>query len=123
MFYNGLGFGFLEHLYVITLERELVARGRRIGREVAVPIYYKGEPLGTQRVDMIVDETLIVETKSTFDLHRAADRQVYNYLRATNLQVGLLLHFGPTPKFYRLFFSHKNKKRKSAASAQSAASG
>ena len=110
--YNALGFGFLEHLYVVALERELVARGHRIGREVAVPIYYKGEHIGTQRVDMIVDETLIVETKSTFDLHRAADRQVYNYLRATNLQVGLLLHFGPTPKFHRLFFSHRKQNKK-----------
>ena len=110
--YNALGFGFLEHLYVVALERELFARGHQIGREVAVPVSYKGEHLGTQRVDMIVDGKLIVETKSTFDLHRAADRQVYNYLRATNLEVGLLLHFGPTPKFYRVIFRHtKTKKR------------
>ncbi|MFN2400665.1 MAG: GxxExxY protein [Gemmatimonadaceae bacterium] len=100
--YNTLGFGFLEHVYVMALERELLARGHRVGREVCIPVMYKGEDLGTQRLDMIVDETLVVETKSTYDLHRAATRQLYNYLRATRLEVGLLLHFGPQAKFYRV---------------------
>ena len=100
--YNTLGFGFLEQLYVMALERELLARGHRVGREVAVSVGYKGEELGTHRLDMIVDEKLIVETKSTYALHPASRRQVYNYLRATRLELGLLLHFGPTPRFYRL---------------------
>jgi GxxExxY protein len=67
-----------------------------------VRVFYKGEELGTQRLDMIVDETLVVETKSTSVLHHTAPRQVFNYLRATNLEVGLSLHFGPRPHFYRL---------------------
>lgn len=92
--YNHLGFGFLEHLYVMAMERELRARGHRVGREVAVRIMYKGEELGIQRLDMIVDERLVVEVKSTPILHKYAARQVYNYLRATNLEVGMLLHFG-----------------------------
>lgn len=100
--YNTLGFGFLEHLYVRALERELVARGHAVGREVGISVRYKGEELGTQRLDMIVDGRLVVETKSTYELHKAAPRQVYNYLRATQLEVGLLLHFGPQPRFYRL---------------------
>ena len=100
--YNALGFGFLEHLYVTALERELLARGHRVGREVSVPVFYKGEELGRQRLDMIVDETLVIETKATHDLPKAATRQVYNYLRATRLQVGLLLHFGPEPRFQRV---------------------
>lgn len=49
---------------------------------------------------MVVDEKLVVEIKSTYDLHKAAARQVYSYLRATKLEVGLLLHFGPEPHFY-----------------------
>ena len=80
--YNTLGFGFLEYLF-------------------------KGHDLGTQRLDMLVDEKLVVETKSTYELHRAATRQVYNYLRATKLEVGLLLHFGPEPRVYRIS-SRKN---------------
>jgi len=53
-----------------------------------------------------VDERLVVEAKSTQELHKSAPRQVYNYLRATRLQVGLLLHFGPEPAFYRLVHTH-----------------
>ena len=99
--YNTLRFGFLENLYVKAMTRELTARGHRVSREALIPVMYKGEQLGRQRIDMIVDGKVIVETKSTLELHKAAKRQVYNYLCATNLDVGLLLHFGPEPRFYR----------------------
>jgi GxxExxY protein len=107
--YNTLGFGFLEHVYVMALERELIARKHRVGREVAVRVLYKGHELAEQRLDMIVDEKLVVETKSTYELHKSANRQVYNYLRSTNLEVGLLLHFGPEARFYRLVHRNKTK--------------
>ena|SRR5688500_14694638 len=99
--YNTLGFGFLEHIYVLAMERELRNRGHRVAREVGVRVTYKGEYLGTQRIDMIVDDKLIVEIKSTYQLHGFSIRQIYSYLRGTNLEVGLILHFGPEPKFYR----------------------
>jgi GxxExxY protein len=104
--YNTLGFGFLEQVYMMALERELRARGHSVGREVWVPVYFKGDEISRQRIDMIVDERLVVEAKSTQNLHKSAPRQVYNYLRATQLQVGLLLHFGPEPAFYRLVHTH-----------------
>ena len=85
-----------------ALERELISRGHFVGREVYVPVVYKGELLVRQRLDMVVDEMLIVEVKSTYELHRAATRQVFNYLRATNMDLGLLFHFGPEPKVYRI---------------------
>ncbi len=100
--YNTLGFGFLEHLYVLALEQELIAVGHQVAREVSIRVTYKGDQLGEQRIDMIVDDKLLVETKSTYDLHKAAKRQLYNYLKSTNLEVGLLLHFGPEPRFYRM---------------------
>jgi len=99
--YNTLGFGFLEHVYVRALEIELRRRGHRVGRQVGVQIMYKGEEIAYQRLDLIVNDKLIIEAKSTYDLRKGARRQVYNYLRATNLEVGLLFHFGPEPKFYR----------------------
>src|SRR6476469_1549097 len=80
--YNTLGFGFLEHIYKMALERELIGRGHNVAREVAVRVMYKGELLSNQRLVMIVDERIIVETKSTVDLHKNARRQVYNYLKA-----------------------------------------
>lgn len=99
--YNTLGFGFLEYLYVMAMERELLARGHHVAREVAVPVMYKGELLSNQRLDMIIDRTVVVETKSTLELHKGARRQLCNYLKATSLEVGLLLHFGAKASFYR----------------------
>jgi GxxExxY protein len=104
--YNALGFGFLEHVYSLALERELVSRGLGVGREVSIPIRYKGDVLTSQRVDMIVAERVVVEIKSTYVLPPAAKRQTLNYLRATNVEVALLLHFGPDARFYRLIQSH-----------------
>jgi GxxExxY protein len=100
--YRALGYGFLEHVYATALERELVARGHGVAREVPVRIMYKGDELCSQRLDMIVEEKVVVEVKSTYELHPAAQRQLYNYLRATTLEVGLLFHFGREPQFHRL---------------------
>ncbi len=101
--YNTLGYGFLEHVYLLALEREIRARGHTAVLEVPVPIAYKAEYLTTHRLDMVVDDRLIVEAKSSEALPRFAERQLYNYLKATSLEVGLLLHFGPTPRFLRLY--------------------
>ena len=87
----------------MAMERELLARGHRVARELGVRVMYKGDELGYQRLDLIVDDTIVVEIKSTTDLHKTAPRQLHNYLRATNLEVGLLLHFGPEARFYRIF--------------------
>ena len=107
--YNTLKFGLLESLYSRALEWELSSRGHRVAREFGVRVSYKGIDLGVQRLDLVVDEKLVVEIKSTQDLHKAAVRQVYNYLRASNLELGLLLHFGPDPKFYRVYVPNDPK--------------
>ena len=93
--YNTLGYGFLEHVYVMALEQELRERGHQVGREVAAHVYYKGRELCTQRLDVIVDAKVVVEVKATRQLAEDAVRQLTNYLRSTRLEVGLLLHFGP----------------------------
>ena len=100
--YTTLGYGFLEEVYARSLAKELNNRGHSVAREVRIPIRYKGEIIAFQRLDMVVDAKLIVEVKSTSELHQTAARQVYHYLRATSFQVGLLLHFGPEAKFHRL---------------------
>ena len=100
--YNTLGFGFVESVYGAALERELIDRKHRVSREHAVVVMYKSQDVGFQRVDMLVDDRVVVEIKSTHILAPTAQRQLFNYLRATSLQVGLLLHFGPEPKFHRL---------------------
>jgi GxxExxY protein len=107
--YNTLGFGFLEHVYGAALERELVKRGLRVSREHWVRIYSDGAELCQQRLDFVVNERVVVEIKSTYELHKAAARQVRSYLRATNLEVGLLFHFGPEAKFFRLYVPNVGK--------------
>jgi GxxExxY protein len=111
--YNRLGFGFLEHVYAAALEKELLGLGFRVSREFWVRIYYDGVELCQQRLDFVVNEKVVLELKSTLELHKGAPRQVLNYLRATNLEVGLLLHFGPDPKFYRLYAANTSKDHQS----------
>ena len=100
--YNTLGAGFLEQIYLGALTLELRQRGHVVDREVRVRVRYKGIEIGWHRLDMIVDGTLVVEVKSSIELHSSARRQLQNYLCATRLELGLLLHFGGTAKFYRL---------------------
>lgn len=101
--YNFLGFGFLESHYVRALEWELRERGHDVGREVGIPMRYKHLDLGFLRLDMVVDGRLIIEAKATALLAGFASRQIYNYLRASNLELGLLLHSGPKPEFHKVF--------------------
>lgn len=108
--YNTLGYGFLEHIYCMAMERELLSRGHQVGRELGVRISYKGHELGIQRLDMVVDQKLVVEIKSTHSLHRSAARQVYNYLKASNLEIDILLHFRPEPGFFVQTYRHDARK-------------
>jgi GxxExxY protein len=112
--YNALGYGFLESVYLAALERELIARGHRVGREVYVRVFYKGEAIAHQRVDMIVDEKVIVESKASERLPPTTEEQVLNYLCATTLKVALILHFGPKAEFRRLVAESIRADRKSA---------
>lgn len=105
--YNKLGFGFLENVYGGALALELRRRGHRVAREVQVPVYYDGVEVGKYRVDFIVDDGVVLELKSTAVLNRSDPRQLLSGLRATPLEVGLLLHFGPKPQFYRIVASNE----------------
>jgi len=107
--YRVLGFGFLEHVYSAVLEKELSNRGHTVAREVLVPIYYFGAIAAYQRLDMLVDDRIVVELKASERLHPIAERQLYNYLRCTNLEVGLLFHFGHEPKFHRVVHTNRQK--------------
>ena len=118
--YNELGFGFLESMYASALEQEIRAGGRSVGREVGVRILYKGREVAWQRVDMLVAGSVVVEIKATPKLAESAAPQLLNYLRATHLQVGLLLHFGPKPSFFRIYaHTHPQKSVHPELSAKS----
>lgn len=74
-------------------------------------VSYRGEPLAKQTLDMIVDGKVVVETKAGERLHPSATSQLFSYLCATDLEVGLLLHFGREPRFYRVICENRLKRR------------
>ena len=100
--YNALTPGYLEQVYAGALCVELRHRGIPFERERPVHVRYRGEVVGFYRADLVVDDALIVEVKAGNSLHEAARWQTLNYLRATGLPIGLILHFGPKPSFQRV---------------------
>lgn len=116
--YNSLGHGFVESTYAEALAADLRAAGRSVAREYATRVYYDGHQIGFHRLDLVVDLKVVVELKSTPVLAPYARRQLYNYLRATDLEVGLLLHFGPKPAYHRLYVP--NRARTASARAGTA---
>jgi GxxExxY protein len=106
--FNELGFGFLEAVYVAALEWELRSRGHSVGREVAVRVNYKGTDIAWQRIDILVANRVVVETKAGEHMVPTAQLQLHNYLKATGLEVGLLLHFGPKPRFWRVYSPNRS---------------
>jgi len=105
-----LGFGYRELIYNLALERELRAAGHQVDRELAVMVYYRGEPLARQILDMVVDRKVIVESKASEILPPGADRQLFSYLCSTMLEVGLVLHFGREPHYHRVICENRFKR-------------
>jgi GxxExxY protein len=124
--YNAFGFGFTENVYASGLAMELGRRGLVVQREVPKQVYYRGQPIAMFRIDILVENRLVIEVKAAKVLVEADHKQLFNYLRVTDLQLGLLLHFGPKPKFHRVistykqFKSHPDQCRFSASSVRSA---
>jgi GxxExxY protein len=105
--YNTLGYGFLESVYARAMEVALRLKGLKVEREVPVTIFFEGVEVGHHRMDMIVENKIIIENKSTEKLTDIPKRQLRNYLSATNLELGLVLHFGPQANYYRVIRKKK----------------
>ena len=100
--YNQLGYGFLESVYAAALAIELAGMSLTAERERCVEVWYCGDVVGSFRADLIVQGKVVVELKATERLDGFATRQLHNYLRCSDLEVGLVLHFGPRPSFHRV---------------------
>lgn len=110
-----LGCGFLEAVYQEALAQELTTRRIPFKREVEIEIAYKGQCLATHyRADFVCFDSVIVELKALSALTGVEEAQILNYLKATGLEIGLLLNFGTDTLQYRRFVFSK-----SAKSAQS----
>jgi GxxExxY protein len=107
--YNQLGHGFLESVYEQAFSIALAENGVFFERQIAVPVWFHGQKIGDFRADLLVDRKIIVELKTGRDIEPAWEKQLLNYLRATDVEVGLLFNFGPTAQFRRYVFENKRK--------------
>ena len=108
--YNELGFGFLEKVYQNALYLELKSRGLKVEAQKQIKVHFKGLEVGEYYPDLIVDDMVIVELKAAEGIVEAFENQLINYLRATNIEVSLLLNFGKKPEFRRKLFDNDRKK-------------
>ncbi|MGH9523697.1 MAG: GxxExxY protein [Terriglobales bacterium] len=108
--YNELGYGFMESVYKEAMRLALGDAGLSVVTESPVPVWFKGTRIGEFRADMIVDNSVLLELKAVRVLERAHEAQLLHYLRATEIEVGLLLNFGVRPQFRRLLFDNDRKK-------------
>lgn len=107
--YNELGHGFLESVYERSFEIALTSKGLTVCRQIEIPVWFRGHQVGACTADMLVEGCVLLELRAarTFDLSHQA--QLLNYLRATEIEVGLLFNFGLKPEFKRLIFDNPRK--------------
>jgi len=104
--YNTLGYGFLEKVYENAMFLELRNLGLFVERQKQIKVYYESEKVGEYFADLIVSKAVIVELKAVESLCEEHEYQLINYLKATEIEVGLLLNFGKNPELKRKVFSN-----------------
>jgi len=109
--YNEMGYGFLEAVYTEALSLALRSEGMSIHRELPINVRFRGSVVGRFRADVVVNGKVLIEVKALPKLEPVHGAQILNYLRATALEVGLLLNFGRRPQFKRLRFDNAFKCR------------
>lgn len=109
--YNELGHGFLESVYETAFEMALVSKGINGLTQIEVPVWFRGKKIGDFTADMLVEKSVLLELKAGSALNPAHGAQLLNYLRATEIEVGMLLSFGLKPEFKRLAYDNTRKKR------------
>ena len=107
--YNELGFGFSEAICAECLAIVFAERGISFDREVRVPVHFRGQLIGVLKPDFVVDANVIIELKAARSFEPRHEVQLLNYLRATSIEVGLLLNFGHKPEFRRLVYANRRK--------------
>lgn len=107
--YNELGFGFLEKNYERAMKIELEKMNVKCASQQSIKVYYKEHQIGNYVADLVVDDKVIVELKAATNLAPGHEVQLLNYLRATKMEVGMLLNFGTEPQFKRKVFSNERK--------------
>jgi GxxExxY protein len=107
--YNELGYGFLEKVYEKALKYELEKGGLLVERQKPINVYYETELVGEYYADLLVENKVIIELKAAESICEEHENQLINYLKATEVEIGLLLNFGKKPEIKRKAFSNSNK--------------
>lgn len=108
--YNSLGYGFLEKVYENAMVIQLKNSGLQAIQQKNIKVYYESEEVGDYFADLFVENKVIVELKAAKKICEEHEAQLINYLKATPIEVGLLLNFGKKPEFRRKIF-HNNLKK------------
>jgi GxxExxY protein len=107
--YNNLGFGFLERVYVNALVIELIKEGLSVKVQQPIKVFYEGKEIGLYIADLVINDCVILEIKAAEALCEEHEAQLLNYLKATEIEVGLLLNFGKKAELKRKVFSSEFK--------------
>ena len=105
--YNELGTGFLEPVYESALFFVLREYGLKVERQCPISVYFRGIVIGEYRADLIIEERVLIELKAVSALQAEHEAQTLNYLKATDINLGLLMNFGDKPEFKRFIFERK----------------
>ena len=105
--YNSLGYGFLERVYENSLCIELKRAGLDVKSQYPISVFFRDELVGEYFADMIVDNCVIIELKACETLNKLHENQLVNYLKATEIEVGLLLNFGKKPEIKRKIYTNR----------------
>ena len=106
---NSLGYGFLEKVYENALVVELIENGFKVKSQSGISVHYKGQRVGDYFADLIINDLILIELKSVEMLIGAHRNQLINYLKASEIEVGLLMNFGETATFERFIFTNDKK--------------
>ena len=104
-----LGYGFSERVYENALAILLVEMGLKVEQQVRLYVFYHGRVVGEYIADMVINDTVLLELKATQKIMEDHPAQLLNYLEATNIEVGLVLNFGPSAEFRRKIYDNERK--------------
>jgi GxxExxY protein len=107
--YNELGSGFLESVYANAMAIALSQSGLKVQPQAPICVTFRGHVVGDFFADLLVNDAVILELKAVRVIDPIFEAQLLNYLRATHIEIGLLMNFGPKPEFKRLAFSNSRK--------------
>lgn len=108
--YNELGHGFLESVYQEAMLIVLREKCMTVEAQRPLPVWFRGGKIGDFRPDLIVGDAVVVELKAARALEPVHEAHLLNYLRASDIEVGLVLNFGPVPRMKRMVFASERKK-------------